>query len=101
MPKRFETLSAVKAANKAIGNHWFEKSTMRFFNSRIESGLYAGRFFVTSERMELTWPKLYSIREAMPDGNIEGASEFQEFRRLQDAKDRARELSRAICLDKR
>ena len=66
----FKTLAEVKAANKANGNYWFERSTMRFFNSVIESRLMDGGFFITSERMELTFPKRYTVREAMPDGDI-------------------------------
>jgi hypothetical protein len=30
----FKTLAEVKAANKANGNYWFERSTMRFFKSQ-------------------------------------------------------------------
>jgi hypothetical protein len=97
MVNRFNSMAEVKAANKAIDNHWFEPSTMRFFNSRIESKLYAGRFFITSERRELDLPKRYSIREAMPNGDIKTVGEFQEFLTLEDAKDRAKELSRTIA----
>jgi hypothetical protein len=93
MEKRFNTIAEVKAANKTIDNHWFERGTMRFFNSRIESGLYGGQFFITSERMELTMPKRYSIREAMPDGDIKTVGEFQEFLTLEDARTRAKELA--------
>lgn len=93
MEKRFSSMAEVKAANKAIDNHWFERSTMRFFNSRVESGLYGGRFFITSERMELTMPKKYSIREAMTDGDIKTVGVFQEFTTLEDARKHAKHLA--------
>lgn len=89
----FRTISEVKAANKAIDNHWFSRSTMKFFNSHVESGIYGGRYFITSERRELDMPKLYSIREALPDGDIKTVGEFQGFATLEDAKDEARRLA--------
>lgn len=33
----FKTMADVRAANKAIGHHYFERSTMRFFDSRVDS----------------------------------------------------------------
>jgi len=84
--RMFKTLAEVKAANKAIGNHWFERSTMRFFNSKVETGLLRGRFFITSERMELTFPKRYTVREAMPDGDIKTVGEFQGYTDLELAR---------------
>ena len=82
----FKTLAQVKAANKAIGNHWFERSTMRFFNSKVETGLLRGRFFITSERMDLTFPKRYTVREAMPDGDIKTVGQFQGYSDLELAR---------------
>ena len=82
----FQTMAQVKAANKAIGNHWFERSTMRFFNSRIESGLLRGRFFITSERRELDFPKRYTVREVLADGDIKTVGEFQGYTDLELAR---------------
>ena len=82
----FQTMAQVKAANKAIGNHWFERSTMRFFNSVIESGLLRGRFFITSERRELSLPKRYTVREVLADGEIKTVGQFQGFSDLELAR---------------
>ena len=82
----FKTLAEVKAANKANGNHWFERSTMRFFNSVIESGLLRGRFFITSERRELDFPKRYTVREVLADGDIKTVGEFQGYTDLELAR---------------
>ncbi len=76
----YRAIADVRAANKAVGGHWFDRSSMRFFNSVIESGLIGGRFFVTSERMDLDRPKLYSVREAKPTGEIDTVGEFQGYR---------------------
>lgn len=86
-----KTMQDVKAANAAAGHHWFEKSTMEFFNSRIESGLRNGRFFVTSERCPWAdntpepYPRLYSIREAAANGTIDTYGEFQGYETLEAA----------------
>lgn len=72
------TLADVKAANKAAGSHWFDRDSMTFFNTRIESKLLAGNYFITSELLH-GFPRRYSIRQAQPDGNIATIGEFQGF----------------------
>jgi hypothetical protein len=67
----FKTIADVKAANKAIGHFWFSKDTMKFFDSKIETQLYAGKYFISSERFSDTYPRYYKIREVKPDGSIE------------------------------
>lgn len=70
----FKTLADVRAANQAIGNHWFDRATMRWWKTRIESSLRGGRFFITSEDefcIDGRRPRrVYSVREALPDGSI-------------------------------
>lgn len=93
-PKTFfyTSIADVRAANAAIGGHWFERGSMRFFNSVIESKLIGGRWFVTSERMDLDRRKLYSVREALPTGEIDTVGEFQGYGTREDAMDAVREL---------
>jgi hypothetical protein len=84
----YRTMDDVIAANRAIGNHWFEPSTMRFFKTRIESGAVA-RYdddgkptrarFITSEKGP-DGVRKYSVREAQPDGTIDTVGEFQQYR---------------------
>lgn len=79
-PKTFTytTMDDVQVANRAIGNHWFDRSTMRFFKTRIESRLIAGHRFVTSEQGP-DGRRRYSIRDAQPDGTIDTVGEFQGY----------------------
>jgi len=92
----FRTIAEVRAANKAAGQYFFERATMRFFRSIVESGLYAGRYFVTSERgPHDDSPRRYSVREAEPDGGIETCGDFQEYLTIEDARAAARELAAA------
>jgi hypothetical protein len=78
----FRTLDDVIDANRRIGNKWFDPSNMRFFNTRLSHTLYGGRYFITSEQNNMTDPpqqRLYSVREALPDGRIKTVGEFQAY----------------------
>lgn len=88
----FNTLSEVKAANKKIGNYWFSKGAMSFFNSKVESTLYKNQCFITSEQYNSESERRYSVRVALSDGSIDTISEFQEFR----TKDAAREFIKTV-----
>jgi len=91
----YQTIADVRAANKAAGQRWFERKTMRFFQSRIESALYGGRYFITSEQCPGTGhARKYSIREALPTGEVETVGEFQQYRHIEDAREAARKLAR-------
>jgi hypothetical protein len=82
----FKTIADVKKANKGIGNHWFSAATMRFFHSCIESRLIGGQYFISSERMELTLPKRYSVRSVEDDGGISTVGVFQGYLTVEDAR---------------
>jgi hypothetical protein len=93
----FKTISGVKAANKELSAatgraYWFDRQAMRFFNTRIESPLYGGRYFITSEAMDERDPRRYAIREALPDGRIETVGGIQRFRHKEDARDEIKSL---------
>lgn len=92
----FKTISEVKKANKEIGHFFFEKSTMIFFNSRIESGVLKGRFFITSERFDENSPRLFTLREVDNDGRVNTLGEFQEFNTIQEAKEYLKNHLKAI-----
>lgn len=81
----YTDMADVRAANEATGGHWFERGTMRFFNTRICSRLIAGKRFITSERGPDERTR-YTIREARPDGSIDTIGEFQQFGTLAAAK---------------
>ncbi len=68
----FKNMTEVKKANKDAGHHFFDKSTMQFFDSRIESRLIGGRVFVTSEQYE-DEPRHYAVRSVNDDGTIDTA----------------------------
>lgn len=89
----FKNMAEVKAANKAIGNHWFDADTMRFFDSRIESELINGRYFVSSEQFQDEYPRFYNVRSVEDDGKINTVRDFEQFTDKQTAIDAAKGLS--------
>lgn len=92
----FTTISELRQANREIGNHFFDRSTMRFFASRVESGLYAGRYFITSEKTGFdSTVRKFTVREAQPDGRVATVGDtFNKFLFIEDARDLCRELSK-------
>lgn len=83
----YKTIAEVRAANKATNHFFFSRDTMRFWQTRIHGGLRRGRFFITSEDNYDRTRRLYSVREAMPDGSIETRGELQGSRTVEDARE--------------
>ena len=81
----YTSMSDVITANEQTGGHWFDKSSMRFFKTKIKSRLIAGKRFITSECGPDERTR-YTIREAQPDGSIDTIGEFQQFSTLEKAK---------------
>jgi hypothetical protein len=53
------------------GQHFFEASAMRFFNSTIYPRVIGGRYFITGERFDEHHPERFTIRFALDNGHIE------------------------------
>ena len=83
----YANLREVLDANDAAGQHFFDTDTMEFFNSKLESDIIDGRFFITSERFDFNTPKQYTIRAAQDDGAIVTLGDFGQYETLDDARD--------------
>jgi hypothetical protein len=93
----FRTMADVREANREAGHHFFDRKTMQFFASRVESVLYAGRYFVTSEAQPMgnnRGPRKGTVREVNQLGHVSTVGKFMEYASLVDARERARELAR-------
>lgn len=93
------TVADVRAAVKAAGSHWFDRDTIRFWGTRVRSGLYAGRIFVTGEHNYSRTSTRYSVRLATvtPEGfDIDTIGKFQAFADVADARDYARRAAAAL-----
>lgn len=85
----YKTLSEFKQANKTNGYHFFDRKTMNFFNSRIESSLLKGGYFITSEQIETSQgvePRKYTLRKCNVDATVATVGGFQRFRTKEAAK---------------
>lgn len=88
--KRFKTLAEFKRAHKNDGGHFFDRKTMSFFNSRIETGLLRDEYFITSEQFVsstgIADKRKYTIRQI--DGlQVKTVSDFNTITSLSKAKE--------------
>ena len=87
----YNTIREMKEDDANIGDHWFERGAMRFFNSRIASGVYGGHFFISSERYNENTPRRYTIRSCY-NGKIDTIGDFQQYRTIEEARYAVKEL---------
>lgn len=93
----FASVADVRAANRHMGNHFFDRKTMQEFGTKIESTLYAGALFITSEKSWSEIGRHYTVRYVVPTGavfTLEGASQLKTI-------DQARSIARTVAKDLR
>lgn len=83
--KPFATIAEVEAANKAHGGHFFDRQTMRFFKSRIESSVLSGRYFLTSEQPP-GGRRAYTVRRASDTGAVRTVGELGAYATKEQAR---------------
>jgi hypothetical protein len=74
-------------ANHQAGQHFFEASAMRFFNSTLYPRVYGGRYFITGERIDFDHRERFTIRVALDNGHVKTVGDFQAFAAYEDAED--------------
>jgi len=90
----FQTIEQIKDANQAAGYKFFEPDTLRFFDSRVSSEVYGGRYFITSEKSGFSSTiRAYTVRRANDDGTITTVSGFLQFPTAAKARTFARRLA--------
>lgn len=89
----YRNIAHIRAANVTAEHYFFDRSAMRFFDSRILPDLIGGRYFITSERFDRDSPRLYTVRVANDDGTVATVGEFQAYRTAHAAKAAARALA--------
>ena len=87
------SIADIRKANEEAEHHFFDRDTLKFFDSRIERTIYGGRFFLTSEQFHGTdgysGSRRWTVRAARDDGNITTMGEFNEL-----SRDAARAMAR-------
>lgn len=97
----FTTLAEVKEVLKKQDSHFFDRKTMSFFNSRIESKLLHGSYFITSESDMRNTERFYNVRsigmiaegECAGEITIKTAGEFNTLKTLSQAKELVKHLA--------
>ncbi|MGD0167762.1 MAG: hypothetical protein ABSC51_10840 [Gaiellaceae bacterium] len=80
-PGPFDTVADIRRANEATADRleretgerrgrWFGTTEMAFFGTRIESSVYGGRYFVTSEQPP-SGPRTFNVRRATDTGEVQ------------------------------
>ena len=65
------TIKEIKEANRERGDFWFSPDTMRFWGCRILPRVYAGRYFIASNRPIHGLKRTYRICVADETGKID------------------------------
>jgi hypothetical protein len=87
------SISEMKTKNKEVGHHFFDDSTMNFFDSKVSAKTF-GDYFVTSERGP-SGLRRYTVRVFNPNtGEIKTHGLFQEFDTLREAQSVAKQASK-------
>lgn len=70
--RQITTIADLRELHERIGGCWFERSTMRFFGTRIESGVIRGHYFITSDKrgFDDSAGRGYSVRCFNDEGDI-------------------------------
>ena len=88
---RYVTIDQIKHAHTASGGYFFSPASMRFFGSRVLSGVYGPGVFVTSEQdkpviISTGWTspawegaRRYTVRVCREDGDIDTLSGYGQF----------------------
>lgn len=83
--RNYQTMAQVKRDHKASGGHFFDRSAMSFFNSKIETPLVGGKYFVTSERYGDEAPQ-FTVRYVHGEhATIDSLGDFQQHKTLAEA----------------
>lgn len=95
----FTSMTQIMQANIRSGGHFFDRATMRFFNSRISADVYGGHYFVTSERFsQAPYRRRYTIRFVADNGDVTTIGQFQAYSCLSTAKRHAQRLGNGEVL---
>ncbi len=80
------SIEQIKQANRDAGHHFFDASTMRFFNSTVYPRIYGGRYFITGERFDENHAEAFTIRVALDNGHVNTVGDFQCFDTHEEAE---------------
>lgn len=90
-----QSIAELKRLNESNGMCWFEKGSMKFFGTRIESGIIKGKYFITSEQPP-HGPRKFSVRSFDDTGNVDTVGEFCDYDSKREAIEAIPELDQRM-----
>lgn len=84
----FHSIEDVKKANRIAGGYWFHEDSVEFFDSVVYPELIQhpeGAYFISSEQFDSSSPRLFTVRFAHFNGEVETVGPFQGFNSKGDA----------------
>jgi hypothetical protein len=96
----FFSIKAIKAANRGADQHFFDRSTMSFFQSRVCRKL-TGHYFVTSERcrFDQSAKRTYTLRQVTDNGWISTVGDYGAYSTSRAAHAEAARLWAQDCVE--
>jgi hypothetical protein len=91
----------LKNRNERTGKHFFDKDTMRFFDSKLPRNAYISDddktgYFISSEQFhgpEGSAPRKYSVRKMdLETGSVDSIDDFQQFPDYKSAQKKLKEV---------
>jgi len=83
----FNSMSELRKKNKEIGHRFFSREMMRAWNSKLESALFRGRWFIMSEKgREQNAKRKFKLWEANAKGEITAVNGGQSHPDRESAK---------------
>lgn len=92
----FTSVANVRAANELAGGYFFDPLAMREFGSKIESAMYAGTLFITSEKSWDGEGRHYTIRYVVPTGEVFTLGGASQLKTIDEARDIARTVAKDL-----
>lgn len=85
-----------EASRRSSAPHWFTRSTLRFFSSRIHSTIYGATYFVTSESDMNGFDRRFTVRKLESDGTVSTVGEFRQYASRSGAHAAAAKLAKSL-----
>jgi|ERR1035437_211721 hypothetical protein len=96
----YRTITEIKAANRAAGDHFFDRAQLRLFGTRIVTHVLAGSWFITADHLVPAEAPDFTIHRAQHDGNIttlDGPALYHNWPTLAAARGAVRSLALAAA----
>ncbi len=88
-PRLYGSIAELREANKAAGQHWFDKDTLRSSDGIVpeDQPMIHGRLFVSSEQFDSRTPRCHTLRYGTASGGVNTLGTMGQFASFDEARD--------------